>query len=74
MAYIYRLELLIEVRDEAALYKAAMAQLAIDGLDEPEAREHLIEDGDINIACCIQVLGDPGISWPGTSILESSCE
>lgn len=67
----------VEVTDPEEFYAAALAKCQEDGLSEDEARELLMldpEEGDVDHAKCIQTLADPGMSWPGTTIHDSTAE
>lgn len=62
----------VRVFDAKKLFKAAMARLKSDGIEDAE--ECLRPDGEIDTAKCLQVLLDPGESPPGCEIIDSSCE
>lgn len=69
----YTLTINVTVTDPKALYEAALVRWHEDkNGDNPE--EHLLQGGEVNVAGCIQMLGDPGVSWPGTEIQNSACD
>ena len=72
---LYRFEIDIKVHDKAALFAAALLHAVnVDGMDEADAREDLMDDdGEVNVAACIQTILDPGISPRGADIQESAC-
>lgn len=74
----YQFSMTVTVHDETELFEAAINRAVEDGLDAQYARELLSDtyEGVLEIDCarCIQMLADPGTSWPGTDIEESSCE
>lgn len=61
------------VYDPEQLYEAACARWEADGNGEGRDEE-LRPGGEIDVACCLQMLADPGESWPGTSIDSTSVE
>lgn len=70
----YRVELLVDVHDKQALYKAAVKYaVEHENMSQEEAEEHLNDDG-IDVGACLQMVLDPGSGPDGCSILESSSE
>lgn len=70
----------VEVYDEQELYEAALQRAIEDGMTRAQASEMLlygeeddtsVTDREYNVGACLQMLADPGMSWPGTSIIES---
>jgi hypothetical protein len=57
----------VSVYDPEQLYAAACARWEADGNGEGRDEE-LRPGGEIDVASCLQMLADPGESWPGTSI------
>ena len=74
MSDLYEASVLVELTDQQALYRAALERATEEGLSAEEADEMLIDDDGINIGACLQMVFDPGQSWPGTQILDSSAE
>lgn len=62
----------VRVTDEQALYDAARANYVLEnGEDYPR---HLGTREEPDTGNCLRQLADPGVSWPGTSIEDSSAE
>jgi len=69
----------VTVHDKRALYKAAMAVAMRDeefcrGMPKAEARELLKPGGSIDVAACVQMLIDPGVSPNGMQIENCTVE
>ena len=80
---IFTISIEVEVRDERELYEAALQRAIEDGMTRAQASEMLlygeeddtsVTDREYNVGACLQMLADPGMSWPGTSILQSFVE
>lgn len=70
----YQFTMTITVTDEQALYDAAHHRWFEENPSDTDPDEFLKPDDEIDVSACIQMLADPGISWDGTNIEESSCE
>lgn len=75
---MYTISIDIEVRDKQALFDAALSHYIRENDYSADAsregHELLMCDGEINVEACLVQLADPGMSWPGTSILNSTAE
>ena len=72
---MYEVSMSVNVVNESDLLDSAIRTLVkSDGLTEEQAKELLIEDGEIDVSNCLKAVVDPGVSWPGTSIIETSAE
>lgn len=60
----------LDITDETAFRQAAREKALEDGLDEKDADTYL-EDGGMSLSQCAIMLLDPGVSPPGSSILDS---
>lgn len=84
MSNTFTISIDVEVFDERQLYEAAIHHaIHNDGLTRTQASEMLlygeeddtsVTDREYNVGACLQMLADPGMSWPGTSILQSFVE
>jgi hypothetical protein len=70
----HQVTIYVDVNDQDALFAAAMARAKEDGLEESDAQENLKPDGEVHIGNCLRMLLDPGVSPPGCSIEDSSCD
>jgi hypothetical protein len=70
----FTIDLRVYSGGERDLYRAALGSMRGDGYGVREAITSLRPDGDLDVARCVQHLLDPGISPPGTDIMESSAE
>lgn len=61
----------VEIYDPEAFVAAAVKRAIAEGADEQDARKTYTAD-DLN--ACAQMLLDPGVGPPGSSIIESSVE
>ncbi len=68
--------LYVDVNDEAELWDAAIAHAYAERGEghRPSDDEDFGTRESPNVGNCLRQLTDPGISWPGTSILDSSAE
>jgi hypothetical protein len=64
----------VEVSDQQALHDAAYQRAVDDGLDPEQALETIGTRDEPDCAGCVQMLADPGQSYPGTDIFDSSAE
>mgnify|MGYP006421878685 CR=1 FL=1 len=65
----------IDVFDERALLEAAKEKAIDGGMDEDEVEVMFgEEDEDLDIAGMLTFLVDPGMSFPGSQILDSNAE
>jgi hypothetical protein len=72
----------VEVDDERELWQAARDHFCADRAPRTVPEDELDEmfgDGKdeeepYDVSACLRQLADPGVSWPGTTILDSSCE
>jgi hypothetical protein len=72
MKTIYTICIEVEVGNEDELLCAARERYIEDNGNDEGAEDMLMsEDGSVNVEACLVTLADPGISYPGTSILES---
>lgn len=58
----------VEINDAAALYDAASKHPDAADAADADLRD---ADGEIDVAACVQMLADPGASYPGCRIIES---
>jgi len=71
---IYRVSLEVRVDNVAELYAAAKMCLEAANMTAEEIEDVLRTDGEVNVANCLRMLLDPGLSPGGCSILGSSAE
>lgn len=69
----HRITIDVEVHDPEALYVAAQEAAIRERMRPEEADAILRPDGEIDVDACLQMLADPGVSWPGTEIQQSTC-
>lgn len=74
MKTIYAISIDIEVTDRETLYNTALAHAVNDGESEEDVAGRLRPDGEIDVSACITQLYDPGSSYGGTEIQDSSVE
>lgn len=76
MSSPYTVSIHLTVTDPKALHGYAMSQVTSgDGaLSQEEAQALLGTPDEPSIPGCLRFILDPGMSPPGTSILDSSCE
>ena len=70
----YNVAINVEVHDEQELFIAAMERATNEGAGYYDALSMLKPDDEIDVHACLIMLADPGMSWPGTSILETYVE
>lgn len=72
----YQITIEVRVHDAEALYEAAFKHATVvDGHDATSATAFLTLDGTkVDEAACITMIFDPGMSPPGTKIIESVVE
>jgi hypothetical protein len=70
----YTITLSVTVHDPQALYDAAFDHLTGQGGEPEDVRLALLDEGEIDVETCLAMLADPGVSWPGTSIEDTSAE
>lgn len=71
---IYRVSLEVRVDNVAKLYAAAKMCLEAANMTAEEIEDVLRTDGEVNVANCLRMLLDPGLSPGGCSILDSLAE
>lgn len=71
---IYRVSLEVRVDNVAELYAAAKMCLEAANMTAEEIEDVLRTDGEVDVANCLRMLLDPGLSPGGCSILDSSAE
>lgn len=68
---IYRVSLEVRVDNVAELYATAKMCLEAANMTAEEIKEVLRTDGQVNVANCLRMLLDPGLSPSGCSIVNS---
>jgi hypothetical protein len=80
MATPYTITIDVDVHDERELFEAAAERYREENADrasadiEAEIEDFLGTATEPKVSACLVQLADPGMSWPGTSILNSSAE
>lgn len=74
MRHAYSITIQVTVTDTAELYDAAVARYAVENPSSPDCGDLLGSREEPNVEACLTMLADPGLSWPGTEIEESSAE
>lgn len=67
----YNVTICVEVNDERELFIAAMESATNNGASYSDALDMFKPDDEIGVHACLIMMADPGMSWPGTSILET---
>ena len=72
----YTVSLIVTVTDEAALHAAAVAQAREDSpnITDAELADMLGSEAEPDVHGCLRMLADPGVSWDGTEIEDSTVE
>lgn len=76
MSNTHQVSLFVDVNDAQALHAHAM-KIATEpgtGMAANDAESMLGSAEEPDISACLRMVFDPGVSPPGTSILDSSCE
>lgn len=68
----WSVSIIVEVRDPRELWEAAVANFIEES--KGEVPDHLGTAEEPDVAACLRQLADPGVSWPGTKILDSEAE
>jgi hypothetical protein len=71
----HEVSLFVDVHDAKALHANAM-QIATSnetGMSVEQAEEMLGQQSEPDISACLRMVFDPGLSPPGTKILDSAC-
>lgn len=71
---IYRVSLEVRVDNVAELYAAAKMCLEAANMTAEEIEDVLRTDGEVDVANCLRMLLDPGLSPGGCSVLDNSAE
>lgn len=73
---LYSVSIHLEITDPAELWDAAVAHAREERGEywRPSDVEEFGTKEEPNIHNCLRQLADPGISWPGTEIRDSSAE
>lgn len=76
MSVPYTVSIFLNVTDAQALHAHALAKATTgqSALSDEEAINMLGTSDEPSVSDCLRFILDPGISPPGTSILDSSCE
>lgn len=70
----HTVSLYVTVHDEQLLWDAARARYVDDAEDDGAAEIMLGTRDEPDVSGCLRMLADPGVSWPGTQIEDSSCD
>jgi len=73
----YSIIINLDVKDQQELFKAAVANYCEENGGDPEDNgcyDMLKPDGEMDVAACLIQLADPGMSWPGTQIYDTTAE
>lgn len=70
----YELTITVKITDPQALYRAAVQQSKREApsYSDKDVTDTLGTAEEPDLGACLQTLGDPGCSWPGTEIQHSS--
>lgn len=79
MRHAYDITISVTVHDPRALWEAALKRWRDENPREPVGDEDRYRDfigvrASPNISGCLRMLADPGLSWDGTEIEDSSAE
>lgn len=74
MRAYYTITIEVTVTDPAELYDAAAQRYAEENPTDPDCGDLLGTRAEPDINACLVMLADPGASWPGTEIEQSTAE